>query len=109
MSCSLIKALRFCFVSLSASLFSLALSLKEEENAAFKIHYRLVERLAKDDDKIALSLSLIENLAHRARVNPGPAGSESSPASYTFNSARIRYIGLQLVADTCHSSPFPTL
>lgn len=38
---------------------------------------RLVERLAKDDDKIASSLSLIENLAHRARINPGPAGGET--------------------------------
>ncbi|KAL7417259.1 hypothetical protein BDY24DRAFT_164372 [Mrakia frigida] len=35
---------------------------------------RLVERIAREDDKIGLSLSLIENLAHRARVNPGPQG-----------------------------------
>lgn len=33
-----------------------------------------MERLAKEDDKIGLSLSLIENLAHRARLDPGPAG-----------------------------------
>lgn len=62
-----------------------------------------MERLAKEDDKIGLSLSLIENLAHRARLDPGPTGG-LFPSFFLLAGSRTPRVGRRV--DRTLTAPF---